>query len=164
MLIEGSCRCGAVGFGVESHTPCPYMRCYCTICRKTAGGGGYAINIMGEAATLKLRGKSNVRVWQAPLAETEEGGEGLSPARRHFCRICASALWLHDPRWSENIYPFASAIDTALPKPPERVHIMLDFAPSWVKVPRGKGEVHFAHYPEESILAWHQRHGLYQGP
>ena len=49
--LDGSCRCGAIRF---SHTPHPYQLCYCTICRKTAGGGGYAINIMGAAATLKV--------------------------------------------------------------------------------------------------------------
>jgi hypothetical protein len=32
------------------------MQCYCSICRKTAGGGGYAINIMGQAATLQVSG------------------------------------------------------------------------------------------------------------
>ena len=39
-LLEGSCRCGAVHFSVQSHTPYPYQLCYCAICRKTAGGGG----------------------------------------------------------------------------------------------------------------------------
>ena len=38
---EGSCHCGAVKFSLQSHTPYPYMRCYCSICRKTGGGGGY---------------------------------------------------------------------------------------------------------------------------
>ena len=55
-LLEGSCHCGAVRFSVESTTPTPYMRCYCSICRKTAGGGGYAINIMGRQETLKVEG------------------------------------------------------------------------------------------------------------
>ena len=49
MRLEGSCRCGAVRFSVDSHTPYPYQRCYCSICRKSAGGGGYAINIMGDS-------------------------------------------------------------------------------------------------------------------
>lgn len=39
MEIEGSCYCGRVTFNVVSHTPYPYMRCYCSMCRKTAGGG-----------------------------------------------------------------------------------------------------------------------------
>ena len=32
MRLEGSCRCGAVSFSVDSHTPYPYQRCYCSIC------------------------------------------------------------------------------------------------------------------------------------
>ena len=51
---SGSCRCGAVRFSVASHTPYPYQLCYCSICRKTAGGGGFAINIMGDARTLAV--------------------------------------------------------------------------------------------------------------
>jgi hypothetical protein len=55
-----------------------------------------------------------------------------SPAQRHFCRHCASALWLFDPRWPELIHPFASVIDSELPAPPNRVHLMLSFKPAWV--------------------------------
>ena len=62
MLLRGSCHCGAVAFTLKSTTPYPYMRCYCSICRKTGGGGGYAINIMGEAATLKVKGKAALSV------------------------------------------------------------------------------------------------------
>ena len=40
MLLRGSCHCGAVAFTLKSTTPYPYMRCYCSICRKTGGGGG----------------------------------------------------------------------------------------------------------------------------
>ena len=36
MRLEGSCRCGAISFSVDSHTPYPYQRCYCSICRKSA--------------------------------------------------------------------------------------------------------------------------------
>ncbi len=45
VLLKGSCRCGAVAFEVESHTPVPFMLCYCSICRKQQGGGGFAINL-----------------------------------------------------------------------------------------------------------------------
>ena len=69
MRLEGSCHCRGVRFTVESHTPYPFMRCYCSICRKTQGGGGYAINIMGDAATLAVRGKQNVAVYRARLRE-----------------------------------------------------------------------------------------------
>lgn len=160
MRLEGSCSCGAVKFSLDSRTPYPYMRCYCSICRKTAGGGGYAINIMGEAATLKVRGSKHLAVYRARIREPGAAHTMLSPARRQFCSRCGSALWVTDPRWPESVYPFASAIDTPLPKPREQVEIMLDFAASWADIPRGKGHTHYPEYPEEGILDWHRRHGI----
>jgi len=159
MLLEGSCHCGAVKFSVESATPYPFMRCYCSICRKTAGGGGYAINIMGQADSLKVEGKKHLHVYRAQV-EGEDGELRASEARRNFCKECGSALWLFDPSWPEWIYPFASAIDTPLPKAPETVNIMLDFAAPWVNVPRGPRDTHYPGYPEEAILDWHNRHNL----
>ena len=157
MKLEGSCHCGAVKFSVESKTPYPYMRCYCSICRKTAGGGGYAINIMGETATLKVRGVRNIAVYRARIKEEGATRTTLSKARRHFCSKCASALWAWDPRWKEWVYPFASAIDTPLPKPPEDVEIMLDYAVPWADIPKGRGHTHFDEYPTESIADWHRK-------
>jgi hypothetical protein len=160
MKLEGSCHCAAVHFTVESHTPYPFMRCYCSICRKTAGGGGYAINIMGDAATLKVRGRTSVGVYRARLVQPPPKRPTRSPARRHFCVKCASALWVWDPRWPEWVYPFASAIDTPLPRPPEHVELMLDFAAPWADVPDGPAHAHFAEYPVESIADWHAKRGL----
>ncbi|MDQ2953931.1 MAG: GFA family protein, partial [Pseudomonadota bacterium] len=91
MKLEGSCRCGAVTFSVESHTPYPYQLCYCSICRKTAGGGGFAINIMGNAKSLRVRGKKALRVYRAKIMEN--GHCETSSGQRHFCGGCASALW-----------------------------------------------------------------------
>jgi hypothetical protein len=106
--LEGSCRCGAISFSVDSHTPYPYQRCYCSICRKSAGGGGYAINIMGLANTLKVKDKSAVGVWNAPI----DGHKGS--ADRHYCKHCGTPLWVSDEQWPELVHPFASAIDTEL--------------------------------------------------
>ena len=158
--LEGSCRCGAVRFTVQSHTPCPYQLCYCTICRKTAGGGGYAINIMGNAKSLKVRGKGAVSVYRARL-EGEGGRCVTSSARRNFCSKCASALWAFDPQWPELVHPFASAIDTDLPLPPSKVHLMLKYKPSWVKPRFGRGDATFDEYPELSIEEWHRKRGLW---
>ena len=120
MKLEGSCHCGAVKFTVASHTPYPYMRCYCSICRKTAGGGGYAINIMGDARSRSpCAAASSSACYRARIRDKAGARGTLSPARRHFCAKCGSALWVWDPRWPEWVYPFASAIDTPLPKPPE---------------------------------------------
>jgi hypothetical protein len=160
MLLQGSCHCGNVRFTVESHTPYPYMRCYCSICRKTQGGGGYAINIMGDAATLRVKGERHVRVYRARVKEKGDARARLSPARRHFCERCASVLWVFDPRWPEWVYPFASAIDTPLPKPPEEVELMLAYAAPWADVPKGRKHTHFREYPRESIAGWHEKRGL----
>ncbi len=148
MQLKGSCHCGAVRFSLRSETPYPYLYCYCSICRKTAGGGGYAINIMGRADTLKVKGRT--RTYRA----TRGGGE------RHFCPKCGSALWVFDRRWAEWIYPFASAIDTPLPAPKERQHILLGSKANWVAVPKGKREQHFRQYPKEAIIDWHRKRGL----
>lgn len=158
MLLEGSCHCNAVRFSLESHTPYPYMRCYCSICRKTQGGGGYAINIMGLAETLKIRGKPNISIYRVCLKEG--GSRRLSSARRHFCGRCGSALWVSDPQWPDLVHPFASAIDTPLPKPPQTVHIFVDSAAGWVRIPHGLKDPNYAEYPEQAIIDWHRAHGL----
>lgn len=155
MHLEGSCHCGAVRFSLESREPMPYMRCYCSICRKTGGGGGYAINLGGSADTLKVQGDAAVRVYQARLPDGD-----LSPARRHFCGTCGSALWAFDPRWPELVHPFASAIDTELPVPPTSCHIMLGSKASWVPVETASGDETFDAYPDRSLHDWHKDHGL----
>src|SRR5262245_47578453 len=71
MLIEGSCRCEAVRYSVRSHTPYPYQLCYCTICRKTAGGGGFAINIMGDVRTLKAKGRRAIGIYRATISDDD---------------------------------------------------------------------------------------------
>jgi hypothetical protein len=160
MMLEGSCRCGAVGFTVASHTPHPYQLCYCSICRKTAGGGGFAINIMGNAPTLEVRGGEALGIYRAEMRE--DGGRcEVSSGRRHFCTRCASALWMADPTWPELVHPFASAIDTDLPVPPEKVHLMLGSKASWVVPDIGPGDRCFDEYPEQSIEDWHRDRGLW---
>ncbi|MCB2102925.1 MAG: GFA family protein [Rhodobacterales bacterium] len=156
MILEGSCHCGAVHFRCRSATPVPYMRCHCSICRKTAGGGGFAINLMARADSLEVTGEEALTVYQVRLPDGS-----TSPARRHFCGTCGSALWLFDPRWPEQVHPFASAIDTPLPPAPERAHIMLGSKANWVPVPpEGPTEVHFDAYPDQSIADWHAARGL----
>jgi hypothetical protein len=102
---------------------------------------------MGKADTLKVKGKT--RSYRA----TRGGGE------RRFCPRCASALWVWDKRWPEWVYPFASAIDTPLPKPApkERQLIFLGSKANWAEVPAGK---RFREYPKEAIIDWHRKRGL----
>ena len=147
MKLEGSCHCKAVRFTVQASSPYPFMRCYCSICRKTAGGGGYAINLGADRRTLTVQGSEHLSVYRARL---DDGS--ISSGERNFCRRCGSALWLYDPTWPDLVHPHASAIDTPLPVPPQRVHMMQRlrlsisvgpksmsaFTPSPSKVRRGK--------------------------
>ena len=159
MHLEGSCHCGAVRFSVEAQSPVPFMHCHCSICRKTAGSGGFAINLGAKSATLKVRGEKHLGRYHALLREPGKRAK-RSPATRHFCRECGSPLWLYDPRWPELVHPHASAIDTPLPKPKEVVEAALAYAPAWVDAPSGKGHVHCREWPKESLEDWHRRHGV----
>ncbi|OWT54223.1 GFA family protein [Candidimonas nitroreducens] len=160
MQLQGSCHCGAVRFSLESSTPYPYQRCYCSICRKTQGGGGYAINLGGDARSMKVTGKDHISIYHAKIKNPGQARAHTSTAERHFCKRCGSALWLYSPEWPELIHPFASAIDTPLPTPPEHTHLMLEFKAPWVEVEAGPRDLLFSIYPEESIAQWHERLGL----
>ncbi|WP_420402658.1 GFA family protein [Nisaea sp.] len=154
MKLEGSCHCGAVRFSLESRHPYPFNICYCSVCRKTAGSGGYAINLSGDFDSLAIDGAEHISKYKAVI----DGRE--SPAERCFCSKCGSALWLWDPRWPELVHPQAGAIDTPLPTAPERTHLMLSSKPDWVPLHAGPEDRCFDDYPEESIEAWHKRLGL----
>jgi hypothetical protein len=159
--LEGACRCGAVRFAFDSHTPYPYQRCYCSICRKTAGGGGYAINLGAGARTLKVEDPHKaIAVYRAEVVG-DDGRCEVSTGERNFCARCATALWLFSPEWPELVHPFASAIDSELPVPPSRVHLMLKFKPSWVVVNCGPDDATFDLYPADSIEDWHKSRGLW---
>jgi hypothetical protein len=160
MLIEGSCHCGAVAFSVRSPHPYPFNLCYCSICRKTAGGGGFAINLSGDYETLRVTGQRHIRGYRAKIRDPDTGRETVSPGRRSFCGQCGSALWLWDPRWPELVHPFASAVDSELPVPPERTHLMIEFKAPWVEVRADPQDKMFDRYPQESIAEWHGRLGL----
>lgn len=160
MQLRGSCHCGAVRFKLKSAHPYPYNRCYCSICRKTAGGGGYSINIAGDHDSLDVEGEEDVTVYRARIEDEASGTTKQSTALRHFCRVCGSALWVWDPRWPELVHPFASAIDSPLPVPPERTHLMLGSRAPWVEVEARDSDKQFENYPDESIEAWHKRLGL----
>jgi len=155
MLLRASCHCQAVRYTVEAHEPVPFMRCYCAICRKTAGSGGYAINLGADHATLQVQGMEHVSVYSARL---EDGH--VSSGQRHFCRHCGSALWLWDPSWPDHVHPHAGAVDTPLPLAPSVTHMMLGSKPAWVEAQVRPGDVGRDEYPEESLAQWHEQRGL----
>jgi hypothetical protein len=155
MKLEGSCHCQAVCFSLESKHPCPFMLCYCSICRKTNGSGGFGINLGGDFGTLKVEGADHITVYRARMPDGKH-----SRGERSFCKHCGSGLWAWSPDWPELVHPFASAIDTELPAAPERTHILLGSKASWVPVQAGPNDKQFDGYPDESLAAWHQRFGL----
>lgn len=151
MKLQGSCHCNAVKFTVESPHPAPFNLCYCSICRKTAGAGGFAINLGARSETLEVEGREHISTFQS--SETCE---------RTFCALCGSALWVYSPNWPELIHPHASAIDTPLPVPPERTHLMLGSRANWAEPQVGPNDKTFDEYPGESIAEWHERTGMSQ--
>ena len=159
--LDGSCRCGAVRFSVTSHTPVPYQLCYCSICRKQQGGGGYAINLGADATSLTIEGEEHLGLYRAQIEDDEHPTCKLSSGERRFCRECGSALWLFDPDWPELVHPFASAIDSELPPTPSRVHLMLKYKAGWVEPAIGPDDALFDLYPEKSIEDWHKDEGAW---
>lgn len=153
--LTGSCHCNAVRFKVRSTSPSPFMRCYCSICRKTAGSGGFAINLGADFHTLEVEGREHLSVYRARMPDGS-----TSTGERNFCSRCGSALWLYDPTWPELVHPHASAIDSPLPLPPERTHMMLGSKADWVEPEVRPGDKCFEAYPDESLAEWHERHGL----
>lgn len=160
MILEGSCHCGEVRFTVHSAHPHPFNLCYCSICRKTAGSGGFAINLSGDYNTLTVSGREPINVYRSRIRNEETGELSASHCERSFCSRCGSALWVWSPKWPDLVHPFASAVDSPLPVPPERTHLMLGSKASWVPVCADAQDRHFDSYPDESIAEWHQRLGL----
>jgi hypothetical protein len=118
---------------------------------------------MGKHDTLQVDGEQHINVYRSKLNDRGAyEADGLGFSRRHFCKQCGTMLWNYNPRYGSWFYPFASAIDTPLPVPPERAEIMLDYKPSWCEVPEGPNEKHFARYPDEGIEDWHKKRGLYR--
>jgi hypothetical protein len=158
LKLKGSCRCGEVRFSADSHAPVPFMRCYCSICRKTAGGGGHAINLHADKQTFEVEGKT--LVYRAKI----EGGHGsrkTSTSERHFCALCGSALWVFSPEYPDLLHPFSSAIDSELPRPPSLVHMMLGSKALWVEPQIGPDDQCFDAYPDKTLEDWHRLHNLW---
>ncbi|KAI9265987.1 Mss4-like protein [Sporodiniella umbellata] len=158
MELKGSCHCEKVSFTVVSNTPVPFMRCYCSICRKCQGGGACASNIMGLYNTLKVQGEEYVKGYQAyKNKKNKEIGGNI----RYFCGDCGSYLYAYDKAYKEFVYPFASAIDTDLPElDSEQIYrIMLDFKANWEEPP--KSNHMFGEYPDCSIEEWHRKNNRY---
>ncbi|KAI7851757.1 Mss4-like protein [Circinella umbellata] len=163
MELKGSCHCEKVKISFISHTPSPFLRCYCSICRKCQGGGGYAINIMGVKDSLKVEGSEFVKEYRA--LRDKKSGE-LCGNKRYFCGECGSHLYAYCEEYADSIYPMACAIDTPLPfvEYKDIYHIMLnkDSKANWVIAPEMNPEKHaFSDYPDVSLEDWHKKNNRY---
>ena len=67
MHLTGSCHCNAVRFQCEAYAPVPYLRCHCSICRKMAGGGGFAVNLGAKTGTLSVEGEEHIAKFHATI-------------------------------------------------------------------------------------------------
>jgi hypothetical protein len=150
MLLEGTCECGGVRFAVSSRTPYPYRICYCRRCRKTAGSAGPSANVLADATTLELSGELEPTRYEHPV----------EPVVTTFCPRCGSALLLEITGFPEWTYPFASAVDTPLPAPPEFVHVRTEERPAWVPPIGSPDDPEFETNTDESMAEWHRRLGL----
>lgn len=159
MRLEGSCHCKAVRFKLDSSSPVPFMRCYCSICRKTNGAGGFAINLGGNYRTLEITGADRISVYRVTMVD-DAGKPQQSRCERSFCSVCGSGLWVYSPDWPDLVHPFASAIDSDLPVAPNHTHMMLTSKAGWVPVERSADDKSFDEYPDESLADWHERHGF----
>ncbi|BEI86943.1 hypothetical protein CcaverHIS002_0702890 [Cutaneotrichosporon cavernicola] len=164
MLLTGSCHCRKVKYTLETNTPVPYQMCQCSICRKVGGYMG-SVNIMGNTPTLKfLRGDELINKY-IPVLEfgPDDKPQKMATSERVFCRECSAALWNYHPEYPEWIYPFASSIETELPKPDVKYFTILRTScPDYVPTPVGF-DVYDDYGPAAggSIESWHKKNGCW---
>ncbi|KAJ1837574.1 hypothetical protein LPJ70_005804 [Coemansia sp. RSA 2708] len=105
------------------------------------------------------RGSDELKSYRAIKDKAVAPSEQTLCQNRYFCTTCASYLWAHSDEWPQWIYPYASAIDTALPVPGQTASIMLDSAAEWAKPDKvQKRNETFAGYPPYSLEQWHAEH------
>jgi hypothetical protein len=111
------------------------MRCYCSICRKVAGG--FAINIMGEWDSLQLEGRERPCEYRVLLPDGAAPGK-LAPSSNacFFCGECGRHLYPREEAYTSWFYPFAGCVDSALPV----CHVLLDSKAGWVAPHARRGD------------------------
>lgn len=108
---------------------------------------------------LQIQAQKEVPSFQTPFSVNV--GLTFSGNQRHFCPECGSHLYCLSEEWPQWIYPYASCIDTPLPKPKHVVHMLLDSKASWV-VPQKEGK-HYQHFPPLGIEEWHKKEDVFLG-
>eukprot|EP01080_Neovahlkampfia_damariscottae_P001869 gene1869-1010_t len=159
MELKGSCHCQKVKFTVISNAPYPFLICHCSICRKLSGGNSGGCNILADYRTLKIEsGTECLKEYTAKKVD-----EGRPANVRSFCSECGTYVWNYNElETPDNLYPFASCIDTELPTPPYKIHILEDSSPKCFLATNEK-DVHCQKFPEnwKSLKDWHKDNGIY---
>ena len=83
MKFEGSCHCQSVKFSLQSKHLYPFNIYYCSICRRTAGSLGYAINLPSYADILEIQGKQHLSIHQTKLINEKTKEVTESPSQRN---------------------------------------------------------------------------------
>jgi hypothetical protein len=159
MKLEGSCHCGAVTYAVDAQSPSPDTYCYCGICRKTAGAGGFAVYVAANHRTTVVQGREHMRVYRARFQPPGESAQRTSTAERAFCERCGSQLWIWHPEIPDVVYLHASGVDTPLPLPSERMHIMLDSRARWSPLHADPQDSQHPSLPEAFMVALYGKPG-----
>ncbi len=153
MKLEGSCHCRAVTYSVNAQSPSPNTCCYCGICRKTAGAGGFAVYVAADHPSMVVQGREHLRVYRARFQPPWAAAPRISTAERTFCEQCGGQLWVWHPEIPDVVFLHASGIDTPMAMPPERTHIMLDSRESWVPLHADPQDAQYPGLPEALRVA-----------
>lgn len=125
MTLTGRCLCGAVRFSADA-SPAFQVKCHCTDCRRTSGGGhsammGFAqsaVTVTGEVALYQSRADSGREVTRA------------------FCPVCGTAVWSANAAMADMIFLRASTLDDPNVFTPQ-MSIFTARAPVWDLVSAG---------------------------
>jgi hypothetical protein len=125
MQVTGGCLCGAVRFEGEAD-PRFQVKCYCTDCRRTSGGGHAAM--MGfQAGTIRFHGEAR------EFRSTADSGNDVM---RAFCPTCGSGVYARNAAMPDMIFVRASALDEPNLFSPQMV-VWAARAPAWDPVAGG---------------------------
>ena len=127
-MIEGSCLCGAVRFGVERVVG-PFELCHCSRCRKTSGSAFLPMVGVRTSEFHWLQGAEFVRVYEAPVVDRPPG------YRSCFCGRCGSPVPDPEPAGAWFEIP-AGALDGDPRRKPDR-HIFVERKAPWFDIGDG---------------------------
>ena len=80
-MAKGECSCGAVAFETDAVLSSVFV-CHCSLCRRSSGGNGVHVVIVGRDAFRWTRGQEHIQSWSHPDADW----------KNWFCGTCGSRL------------------------------------------------------------------------